>query len=237
MKDTFYFSHDYNARTDHKIKRMLARHGMEGYGIFWAIIEDLYNNANALRTDYECIAYDLRTDSDIIRSIVNDFNLFEIDGEYFGSISVQQRLDQRAERSEKARGSALIKWDNARKNKTAMRPHNGSNAIKEMKGKEKERVPARKFYDEQLKYSNDDQNYKIFIETLYGDNKAEIICNGILSLERQLGYDHFLELLKRFRAVEKSMLQYTLDIENGGYYKRRKDLYLIFNKWLEKDEQ
>ena len=25
MKDTFYFSHDYNARTDPKIKRLMAR--------------------------------------------------------------------------------------------------------------------------------------------------------------------------------------------------------------------
>ena len=40
MKNTFYFSHDYNARNDIKIKKLIAKHGYLGYGIFWAIIED-----------------------------------------------------------------------------------------------------------------------------------------------------------------------------------------------------
>ena len=56
-KDTFYFSHDYNSRNDEKIKSLLRKHGMQGYGLFWALIEDLYNNANALRTDSEGIEY------------------------------------------------------------------------------------------------------------------------------------------------------------------------------------
>lgn len=144
MKETFYFSHDYNTRADIKIKRLMSRHGMAGYGIFWAIIEDLYNNANALRLDYDCIAYDLRTDSDTIKSIINDFELFEFDGEYFGSISVERRLTQRAERSEKARGSALERWS---KKANAMRTHSDSNAIKESKVKESINIPFADFWD------------------------------------------------------------------------------------------
>ena len=45
-KDTFYFSHDYNARNDEKIKMLIRKHGMIGYGVFWAIVEDLYNIKN-----------------------------------------------------------------------------------------------------------------------------------------------------------------------------------------------
>ena len=75
-KDTFYFSHDYNARSDDKIKNLIRKHGVAGYGIFWCIIEDLYNNANALRLDYEGIAYDLRADCETIKSIINNFDLF-----------------------------------------------------------------------------------------------------------------------------------------------------------------
>jgi hypothetical protein len=131
-KDTFYFSHDYNARNDEKIKRLIRKHGMQGYGVFWSIVEDLYNNANALRTDYEGIAYDLRTDSDLVASVVNDFDLFVFDGEYFGSNSVQERLDQRNDKSEKARKSASYRWENA----NALQPQSDSNAKKERKGKE-----------------------------------------------------------------------------------------------------
>jgi len=131
-KDTFYFSHDYNARNDEKIKRLIRKHGMQGYGVFWSIVEDLYNNANALRMDYEGIAYDLRSDSDLVASVVNDFDLFIFNGDYFGSNSVQERLEQRNDKSAKARKSASYRWDNA----NAMQTQSDSNAKKERKGKE-----------------------------------------------------------------------------------------------------
>ena len=131
-KDTFYFSHDYNARNDEKIKRLIRKHGMQGYGVFWSIVEDLYNNANALRTDYEGIAYDLRSDSDLVASVVNDFDLFIFNGDYFGSNSVEERLEQRNDKSAKARKSASYRWDNA----NALQTQSDSNAKKERKGKE-----------------------------------------------------------------------------------------------------
>ena len=131
-KDTFYFSHDYNARNDEKIKRLIRKHGMIGYGIFWSIVEDLYNNANALRTDYEGIAYDLRSDCDIVASVVNDFDLFIFNGDFFGSNSVQERLDQRNIKSESARKSASYRWENA----NALQTQSEGNAKKERKGKE-----------------------------------------------------------------------------------------------------
>jgi hypothetical protein len=131
-KDTFYFSHDYNVRNDEKIKRLIRKHGMQGYGVFWAIIEDLYNNANALRTDYDGIAYDLRSDSEIVASVINDFDLFVFNGDFFGSNSVQERLDQRNSKSESARKSASYRWDNA----NALQTQSEGNAKKERKGKE-----------------------------------------------------------------------------------------------------
>jgi hypothetical protein len=131
-KDTFYFSHDYNSRSDEKVKSLLRKQGLAGYGLFWAIIEDLYNNANALRTDYEGIAYDFRIDVSIVKSVLNDFDLFVFDGDSFGSLSVQKRLDERDSKSVKARESAHKRWTNA----NAMQSQCEGNAIKESKGKE-----------------------------------------------------------------------------------------------------
>ncbi len=132
-KDTYYFSHDYNARTDTKIKLLIRKHRMVGYGIFWAIIEDLYNNANALPTDYEGIAFELHTDSETVRSIIHDFDLFVVDGGEFGSTSVQRRLNERAEKSKKASLSASHRWN---RDANALRTQSDGNAIKERKGKE-----------------------------------------------------------------------------------------------------
>ena len=67
MKDTFYFTHDYNCRSDIKIKKLIRQHGPTGYGIYWMLIEDLYNNSNEMPTDYDGIAYELRCDINICR--------------------------------------------------------------------------------------------------------------------------------------------------------------------------
>lgn len=135
-KDTFYFSHDYNARNDIKIKKLLSKHGYLGYGIFWAIIEDLYNNTNVLRLDYETISFDLRCDINIVKSIINEFDLFVIDGDIFGSTSVERRLEERNEKSEKARQSVLKRWSKKEIDTNVLQTNNDSNTIKERKGKE-----------------------------------------------------------------------------------------------------
>jgi hypothetical protein len=171
-KDTFYFSHDYNARNDEKIKMLIRKHGMIGYGVFWAIVEDLYNNANALRTDYDGIAYDLRLHSDIIKSVVNDFDLFEINGDYFGSSSVQERLDQRNEKSLSARKSASYRWNKKEEDANALRTLSEGNAIKERKGKEikgkeiKNTLPPLQEFLEYCK-KNLEQNKFIYTEYEY----------------------------------------------------------------------
>ena len=143
-KETFYFSHDYNTRSDIKVKKLIGKHGYLGYGLFWALIEDLYQNDNKMPLDYDLLAFDLRTSSNIVKSIINNFELFKIDGDFFSSLSVQRRLDMRNEKSLKARQSAKKRWET---DANAMRTHskkdaNASNsacdrnAIKETKGKD-----------------------------------------------------------------------------------------------------
>lgn len=142
MINSFYFSHDFNARNDPKIKRLFMRHGVTGYGLFWAIIEDLYQNANALPTDYESIAFDLRSDCETVKSVINDFGLFVITENIFHSDSVQRRLDARSEKVEKAKKSAQARWDGKKKDETrecnANALENDANAmlLKEIKEKE-----------------------------------------------------------------------------------------------------
>lgn len=109
-KETFYFSHDYNARADVKTKALIKKHGMLGYGIYWAIVEDLYNNANVLPYDTDMISYDLRVNEDVVKSIINDFKLFEVNENTISSPSVAARLNRRQESSDKGRNSATQRW-------------------------------------------------------------------------------------------------------------------------------
>ena len=48
MKDTFYFQHDYNARNDPKIIKLMRVHGLAGVGAYWCIVEQLYQNGGKL---------------------------------------------------------------------------------------------------------------------------------------------------------------------------------------------
>lgn len=152
-KDTFYFSHDYNARTDNKIKKLLQKHGLTGYGIYWALVEDLYNNANALPLDYECIAFDLRCDENVLRSVLNDFELFVVDDISFGSLSVQRRLDEMYSKSSKARESANKRWEKKPADANALRTHSEGNAIKKGNKVNKEILFARFWGDYPVKKS------------------------------------------------------------------------------------
>jgi cell fate (sporulation/competence/biofilm development) regulator YlbF (YheA/YmcA/DUF963 family) len=181
-KDTFYFSHDYNSRNDEKIKFLIRKHGLLGYGLFWSIIEDLYNNANALRTDYEGIAYDYRIDVSIVTSVINDFDLFVFDAEYFGSLSVQKRIDERDSKSVKARESAHKRWTNA----NAMQSQCEGNAIKERKGKEinEKKVNKVNIIDEQFDEFWDLYDYK------KSRDKAEKAWKTLNQQEKALALQH-----------------------------------------------
>jgi len=182
-KDTFYFSHDYNSRNDEKIKFLIRKHGMLGYGIFWAIIEDLYNNANALRNDYEGIAYDFRVDTNIIKSIITEFDLFVFDNNTFGSLSVQKRLDERDSKSVKARQSASKRWDNA----NAKQTQSNSNAIKERKEKES------KVKETKVKVSK---------QTLFSESKfidKEIFKAAFIGTQyEEANFEYYYEVIKNW---------------------------------------
>ena len=138
MKDTFYFSHDYNARNDEKIIKLIQKEDWFGYGLYWALIEKLYEANGYLEEDYECIAFDLRTDCERIKKIINNYKLFIVAAKKITSKSVLHRLQLRKGKSEKARQSAITRWNKGKTNNAnAMRTHSERYAIKERKGKER----------------------------------------------------------------------------------------------------
>ena len=94
-KATNYFSHDSNARNDEKLVRLRMRHGAAGYGVYFMILERLREDKNYMcATDYNMVAYDLRVDAKLIKSVVEDFGLFVFtnDGKYFYSDSFINRM-------------------------------------------------------------------------------------------------------------------------------------------------
>lgn len=137
-KDAYYFSHDFNARNDEKITELRYVMGWEGYGIFWAIVEMLWEaTANTMQLDCKRIAFALHCEEHKVRSVICDFKLFTIEGEKFSSESVKRRKEKRDFVSQQRRKAAQKRWDNANAPANAKQAECKSNALKERKGNRK----------------------------------------------------------------------------------------------------
>lgn len=138
--ESFYFPHDYNARNDPKMIALRMKEGMEGLGIYWAIVELLYEEGGfAMLSECERIAFDLRVKEERVKRVVINYQLFRNDGTKFWSESCLRRIEQRNAKSNKARESALEGWNRRKLDANALQTHSEGNAIKERKGKEKKR--------------------------------------------------------------------------------------------------
>lgn len=243
-KVTFYFSHDYNTRTDEKIKTLIRKHGMAGYGIFWSIIEDLYNNANALRIDYDGIAYDLRADCDMVKSIINDFDLFEFNGEYFRSESVEERLNSRNVKSEKARENANSRWAKMQTHSNGIKKASKRNAIKESKVKESKvkEIKESKINKEEegltptpppiSKYSvQQEESFKKFKDWISTN------ATNVSKLKEPFTIDQYLSLAKKGYNVDK-IRSLLIAMHNWKpLLSKNVSAYLTLIKWDQKDEK
>lgn len=136
-----YFPHDYNSRGDERLVHLISKKGWGGYGLYWALVEKMHEAGGELNLDYESIAFDLRTQCDVIKTIICDFELFKMSkcGKKFFSERVKKNLSERIIKSEKARLSARKRWgyDNVKDNANALPAQCEGNAIKERKGKER----------------------------------------------------------------------------------------------------
>jgi hypothetical protein len=141
MLETKYFPHDCFARNDRKIFNLRMKYKQEGYGIYWSLIEMLFeNNGKILLTDLQAISFELQSKPLIIQSVINDFNLFLKDENFFWSESVNNTLSIICEKSKKAKISAQSRWNKDTEmrshsdlNLNAMRDVSSRNAIKERK--------------------------------------------------------------------------------------------------------
>jgi hypothetical protein len=198
--------------------------GWEGYGLFWALIELLRNESNhSMRTHYKSIAFALQTHEEGIKKIINDFDLFVIENEYFWSESLLKRMELKEERSEKARESAKKRW-NKDNDANAMRTHSERNAnamqLKESKGNK-----IKEIKEKEIKLNEDSHNAifrelwnnRIWLEGLAITWKADLkevqnhlntfrqecILKSDYKENEKLAKEHFFNWVKRGNPIPK----------------------------------
>lgn len=154
-KETYYFSHDSNALTDTKILNMRADYGLEGYGLYWAIIEMLRNEEdyklNLDKNTYRAIKVLTSTTIDIekfINDCIEDYKLFKKQDGRFYSNSLLKRMEEKQKkqseqyqkRAEAGRIGGIKSGEIRRKQSKdeAEQSNASSNEPKEKEKKEKE---------------------------------------------------------------------------------------------------
>ena len=111
MNKSLYFQHDYNSANDHKILFLRQQFGIEGYGIFWYIIEQLAQAGGSLPTKIiPVIAMQIQTTPDKVKAVIYNYELFNIVNEEFFSMRLKQQLEFRQQLSIDGKAGALKRW-------------------------------------------------------------------------------------------------------------------------------
>lgn len=173
-KETCYFSHDANAKDDFKIMLLIEELGLEGYGIFWVLIETLREQQNykyPLKL-LSVLARKYNTTLAKLEVVVRNYHLFEIEDDcFFYSRSLNRRMEVMHKAIEQRKIAGQISAIKRKKKQeeqlkqlqmnlsesdSTKRPLNecltSAQQIKENKIKEKEKKEKKRSVEEDIKF-------------------------------------------------------------------------------------
>jgi hypothetical protein len=175
-KDAFYFPHFANARHDRKIKRVTKELGIEGYGIYFMLLEVLREQQDFRYpiSDIDLLADEFGTSLAKVEVVLKKYDLFQIDEcNNFFSIKQVYYLQPYLEKSNNARLAAQKRWQgvkDANADANALQEHCVGNAskVKESKLKEnKEKKSKIEFADKSAYYSIMTEVYFDFYQSMF----------------------------------------------------------------------
>lgn len=255
-KETYYFSHDANARNDEKILMLRAEHGMEGYGIYWALLEMMFESSDTKlsHSKVKGIAVSYNTAITLLEDVINTAiseQLFVSDGEKFWSESLIRRKgkfqDLKKKKSEAGKKGMEKRWGKQQKDNTDITPDNTvitkDNKVKESKGKESKTnnysAEFDKFWSVYPKKVDKQEAYKKFKTKLKSYSLEEILTGtqGYVDYLKKEGTDkQFIKHAKTF-LNNNSFLDYSIssveesknDSSRDLLYKRKTEIEGLLN--------
>lgn len=172
-----YFSHDFNARNDIKLKKVIANLGIQGIGLYWCIIECLYENDGYLSfDDIDLLSYELRTDKDLILNLIENFDLFKKNNKNkFYSQSVLNRLEEIESKSRKNRENALKRWNKNDTNEMQTESNSNATALQPQCYIKEKIIKENKRKDNNiLLTTTEDNNIYNYVESNFGRSLSPI---------------------------------------------------------------
>lgn len=145
MIKSLYFSHDYNAAQDVKCLFLRQQLGMEGYGIFWFLIENLASSGGLLPLKIiPVLAMQMQMPEVKVRAVIMNFELFQLTDDEFFSARLNTHLDLRKNLSDAGKTGAVKRWANSPPNSPPIGEAYAKKERKESKEiKEKKEIDSR----------------------------------------------------------------------------------------------
>jgi DnaD/phage-associated family protein len=232
-KEAYYFSHDSNARNDPKIQAMIGDYGAAGYGVYWFIVEMLREQDNfklplknyvfsAIAMQVQCKDYAKDNAKKFVEDCINEYELFETDGQFFWSNSLIKRMDKKNDVSEKRRAAAKARWEKGSNSKDTADSKNKNDANAMQKNANAMQSDAIKGKESKVKESKEKENNIIAADnpfTFY-ENNFGVLSSFIAEDLGQWVDDLNPELV--IRAMQKALEQ---NKRQWGYVKS------ILNDW------
>lgn len=234
-KDAFFFGHDSNAKDDPKIIQLIEEMGLEGYGIYWVLLELMRDQA-----DYKyklclvpAIARRYNTTFEKVKSVITKYDLFVIEDDTFYSIAFINRMstwdEKKKKRSEAGKKGNEARWGNKSQCDTlaitdGIEKESNAIAIKEKKEKEKKEKENKENINnieqnseqetENPKASNDaQQTIDTFFEEVWKEYPNKKGKSNISKTQKAKLYKLKDQL---FNCIERYLKDPTLKV-NGGF--------------------
>lgn len=234
-KDSYYFSHDYNARNDFKCLFLRQQLGMEGYGIYWFLIESLAESGGLLPLKIiPVLSMQMQVQDVKVHAVINNFDLFIVNEEAFFSMRLNNHLEVRNVLSESGKKGAIARWGNSPPNS----PPNAKERkeSKEMKGN-KEKSDFYNFRFKQLEDINRDTYEKL--KTEYGITEPiiynhknqhpvkqyDLVEHLSLAIESDEWKQNLITRFGKNKKFSKAMVDYFNLLKTNYEYLDFKDTY------------
>ena len=121
QKEAFYFPHFSNARHDRKIRRLRKELGIEGYGIYFMLLETLRDQHDFMYplADCDLLAEEFGTSDAKIKTVICNYELFDFeeDGKFFSPkmlVYLEPYFKMREQRIQAGKASAAKRLLNDR---------------------------------------------------------------------------------------------------------------------------
>ena len=199
---SYYFSHDYNAANDTKVLFLRHQLGMEGYGIYWFLIEKLAEAGGKMPLELiPILSMQMQTTDIKVKGVIMQFDLFSINEGEFWSERLNDHLGLRAKLSQSGKNGAISRWKNGEANRGAIGEGNAK------KRKEKEIKENINTINNKDLFIDNIEEYKILLGDSY-DEFLEYWCEPNKDGKLRYELEKFFDVKRRVNTWIKNKLRY-----------------------------